>query len=251
MIESPPPKHQPHPPLRPHYESLEDKQRFLRDVFDRSAPYYEGIAGWGFFGTGGWYRRRALRDAGLKAGMKVLDVATGTGPTARAIAAVTNSPGDIVCVEPSRGMLLESRKLLPEAAYVQAGADDLPLADESFDFLTMGFALRHVNSLDGTFREYCRVLKRGGKVLVLDVTKPEKAMGIAMWKFYFRDVMPRVTKLFTRSNDASYLMSYYWETMEKMIPPAEVISSLEGAGFKNVTRRLLLGCFSEYEAMKP
>ncbi len=250
MTETPPPQHQPHPPLSPHYESLDEKQRFLRDVFDKSAPFYEGIAGWGFFGTGGWYRRRALQNAGLKPGMKVLDVATGTGPTARAIATVTKAPADLVCVEPSRGMLLESRKLLPEATYLQAGADDLPLADETFDFLTMGFALRHVNSLDGTFHEYHRVLKRGGKVLVLDVTKPENAFGIALWKFYFRDVMPRVTRLFTRSQDASYLMSYYWETMEKMIPPGEVIASMEGAGFQNVTRNLVLGCFSEYQGIK-
>ena len=134
---------------------------------------------------------------------------------------------------------------------MQAGADDLPLADASFDFLTMGFALRHVNSLDGTFREYFRVLKAGGKVLILDVTKPENAVGIALWKIYFRDIMPKVTKLFTRSKDASYLMSYYWETMEQMIPPTEVISSLQDAGFKEVTRTLMLGCFSEYEAVKP
>ena len=192
----------------------------------------------------------ALQRAGLKPGMKVLDVATGTGPTARAIASLTLVPSEIVCVEPSRGMLLESRKLLPEATYLQAGADHLPLADNTFDFLTMGFALRHVNSLDGTFAEYHRVLKSGGKVLVLDVTKPENAFGITMWKLYFRDLMPRLTKLFTRSKDASYLMSYYWDTMEQMIPPAEVIAAMEGAGFKEVTRRLILGCFSEYEAHK-
>ena len=248
-----PPKsgQQPHPPLKAHYQSLDQKQTFLRDVFDRSAPYYEGIARWGFFGTGGWYRRWALQRAGLKAGMKVLDVATGTGPTARAIASVTKEPGQIVCVEPSRGMLLESRKLLPEATYLQAGADDLPLADDSFDFLTMGFALRHVNSLDQTFREYLRVLKPGGKVLVLDITKPEGRVGITMWKVYFRDLMPWITRLFTRSKDASYLMRYYWETMEQMVPPQDVLASMECAGFENVTHTLILGCFSEYEAKKP
>ena len=250
MTEAPPTLHEPHPPLRPHYDSLDEKQSFLRDVFDRSAPYYEGIASWGFFGTGGWYRRWALKRTGLKPGMKVLDEATGTGPTARAIAAVTKAPAEIVCVEPSRGMLLESRKLLPQATYLQAGADHLPLPDNAFDFLTMGFALRHVNSLDGTFGEYFRVLKPGGKVLVMDVTKPENAFGVTMWRLYFRDVMPRLTKLFTRSKDASYLMTYYWDTMEQMIPPTEVIAAMEGAGFKKVTRTLMLGCFSEYEGIK-
>ncbi len=250
MIDASAPKHQPHPPLSPHYQSLDESRVFCAKSSDRSAPYYEGIASWGFLGTGGRYRRWALQRAGLKPGMKVLDVATGTGPTARAIAAVTKTPGEIICVEPSRGMLLESRKLLPEATYLQAGADDLPLADDSFDFLTMGFALRHVNSLDATFREYHRVLKPGGRVLILDVHQTEGPIGVTVWKLYFRDLMPRFTRLFTRSKDASYLMSYYWETMEQMIPPAEVIASMQSAGFKNVARTLMLGCFSEYSADK-
>ena len=85
---------EPHPVLAPHYGSKPEKDRFLRGIFDRSAPHYEGIASWGFFGSGHWYRVQALRErSGLKPGMKCLDLAAGTGPTARAVAevAVTGS----------------------------------------------------------------------------------------------------------------------------------------------------------------
>ncbi len=236
--------------LAPHYESLSEKQSFLRDIFDRSARHYEGIARWGFFGTGQWYRREVLKRKGLKPGMQVLDVATGTGPTARAVAEVVGDPTAITCLEPSRGMLTESRRLLPTASYVQAGADFLPFADASFDFLTMGFALRHVSGLASAFAEFYRVLRPGGKVLILDVTKPAGSFAVMMWKFYFRDLMPRLTRIFTKSDDAAALMRYYWDTMEFMVPPADVLAALTGAGFQKVERELSLGVFSEYQGIK-
>ncbi len=137
----------PHAVLLEHYETPEAKQTFLRRVFDDSAPHYEAIARLGFFGSGQWYRRDALRRAGLASGMRVLDVASGTGPTARAIRDIVRDEALITCLEPSSGMLAESKKTLG-CEHIQATAEAMPLADESFDFLTMGFALRHVDDLD-------------------------------------------------------------------------------------------------------
>src|SRR5262249_29423926 len=155
-----------------HYRAAGDKQRFLRRVFDASAPHYEGIARWGFFGSGHWYRVHALRDrGGLKPGMKCLDVAAGTGPTARAAAEGAGGAAQVTCLEPSMGMLRESIKRL-HSAHIQGCADDMPLKSRSFDFLTMGFALRHVEDLAGAFREYHRVLRPGGRIMILDVTLP-------------------------------------------------------------------------------
>lgn len=239
----------PHPSLLKHYQSTDDKQPFLRKIFDDSAKHYEGIAKWGWFNSGDWYRRMALRRAGLRAGMKTIDVAAGTGITARAILDIVGDKHLVTCVEPSAGMIVESKKLL-DCEHIQAEAESMPLEEQQYDFLTMGFALRHVDNLDEAFIEYCRVLKPGGKALILDVTTPENPLGYFFMKLYFKTLLPFFTRVFTGSQPAHYLMAYYWETMENMVDSEEVLSLLKKAGFSQVTMRLNLGIFTEYEAIK-
>jgi len=232
-----------------YYTNRAEKQKFLRDIFDRAAPYYEGIAKWGWLGSGQIYRRNVLRRAGIKRGMRVIDVASGTGPVARALMALLDNPEQIVCVEPSAGMIAESRKSVP-CVHLQATAECLPVGDQSFDFLTMGFALRHVDDLDKTFREFHRVLADGGKALVLDVTIPENRLGRWIFKAYFKHILPAFTLVFSRNRDAHRLMKYYWDTMEQMTGREQVAEFMREAGFRSVTHRVLLGCFSEYEAVR-
>ena len=244
------PPYTPHPPLHPHYASLDDKQPFLRKVFDESAEHYERIASWGFFGTGDWYRRSALRRAGLTTGQRVVDVAAGTGITARAAAEITGDASLITCVEPSAGMLQESARRLPAARHLQAMADAIPLPDGEFDFLSMGFALRHVEDLAVAFGEFHRLLKPGGRLLIMDITKPDGRLANALTRLYFRDLMPRLTRLMTGSREAQYLMEYYWETLNLMVEPERVLEALATAGFQAPVREVQAGIFSEYTARK-
>lgn len=239
----------PHPVLSAHYQDDQEKQTFLRKIFDEAAPHYEGIAKWGWFGSGHRYRKEALLRAGLTEGMRVLDVAAGTGPTARAIKEIVGSEKLVTCLEPSAGMIAESRKLLA-CEHIKAGAEAMPVEDSSYDFVTMGFALRHVDDLEKAFAEFHRVLRPSGKAVILDVTVPKSWTGKFLMKAYFKYTLPFLTRVFTGSKPASYLMSYYWETMETMTPPETVIRALEKAGFSTVTRRLNLGVFSEYEAVR-
>ncbi|WOO42313.1 class I SAM-dependent methyltransferase [Rubellicoccus peritrichatus] len=240
----------PHLPLSDYYATNEDKQTFLRKLFDRAAPHYEGIAKWGWFGSGQFYRKWALERVGLRPGMAVLDVASGTGPTARAIRDVQGSEEMITCLEPSAGMIAESKKQL-SCEHIQAGADKMPLPDESFDFLTMGFALRHVDDLASAFSEFYRVIKPGAKIMIMDETLPKKGFRRSLMKLYFKHMLPWLTKIFTRSQPAHEMMAYYWQTLEEMVPPEEVVAGLEAVGFQQVKHNLLLGMFSEYTAIRP
>ncbi len=232
-----------------YYSSPEEKQSFLRKIFDDTAPFYEGIAKWGWFGSGSKYRREVLSRHGLKPGMKVVDVASGTGPVGREILKIIGNPDDLVLCEPSAGMITESKKTVPSEHFL-CTAENLPLEDESRDFLTMGFALRHVDDLDESFREFRRVVKEDGRMLIMDVTVPSNAFGRFWFTLYFRYILPWFTLIFTFNREAYRLMVYYWETMDQMTPRETVVEILQDAGFRDVEHKVLLGCFSEYSARR-
>ncbi len=232
-----------------YYDRPEQKQQFLRDIFDRTAPVYESIARWGWLGSGDIYRRSVLRRAGFQPHMKAIDVASGTGPTARALLCLVRRPDQVVCAEPSAGMIAEARKRVP-CVHHQATAESLPVDEASFDFLTMGYALRHVDDLDATFREFHRVLRPGGKALILDVTVPDSRVGRLLFTAYFKHALPALTLVLSRDRAAYRLMKYYWETMEQMTGREEVANIMREAGFRSVEHRVHLGCFSEYEAVR-
>ncbi|MFH1177910.1 MAG: class I SAM-dependent methyltransferase [Acidobacteriota bacterium] len=244
------PRLPPHPALRGYYDRVEEKPAFVRELFDEAAGDYDQIEGMMAFGTGRWYRRQALKRAGLGTGMRVLDVAVGTGLVAREAITLTGDRRLVLGVDPSAGMLHQARRLLGLTA-VQGLGERLPCRDGSFDFVSMGYALRHLADLVVTFNEFCRVLRPGGVICVLELTRPAGRLGYCFLKIYLQRVIPFVTRLTTHNRQAERLMRYFWDTIVACVPPAEILAALSCAGFENVHRTVVLGIFSEYVGSVP
>ena len=102
----------PHPVLKKYYERESDRRPFVSALFDNGAAHYDWICGLGSMGSGRFYRRWILMKYGLRAGMKLLDVATGTGLVARAATRILREPGAVVGLDPSIGMLRQAQKSL-------------------------------------------------------------------------------------------------------------------------------------------
>jgi demethylmenaquinone methyltransferase/2-methoxy-6-polyprenyl-1,4-benzoquinol methylase len=182
--------------------------------------------------------------------MQLLDVACGTGLMSVAASQVLGGDSGITCIEPSDGMLAVARRKLPNARFIQSGAEKMPVEDNQFDFLTVGYALRHFADLEATFREFHRVLKPGGKVLILEATRPSGKLGSWLFKLYFGIIYPFLARVFTRSQKAEEMMVYFWETMDTCVRPESVVAAFKAAGFSAAKWHPLMGIFSEYTAVK-
>lgn len=243
----------PHPPLPAYYGASENREAFVRGLFDRTARHYDGVNALLSLGSGRWYRRDALRRAGLVPGMRMLDVATGTGLLAREALRILGPGGTLVGLDPSAGMLAEWRRALGEGPTLLRGtAEALPVADASFDFVALGYALRHIPDVSAAFREFHRVLKPGGRVLVLEKLRPRRRMTHALAKAWFGSVVPALSRFSRGGNGAEMrtLMQYYWDTVEHCIAPEVILGALRDAGFTDTGCDRQLDMFGAYTGRK-
>jgi demethylmenaquinone methyltransferase/2-methoxy-6-polyprenyl-1,4-benzoquinol methylase len=240
----------PHSPLSDYYGAEQDRAGWVRGLFDRTAADYDRIERVMAFGRGSWYRRKALARAGLRGGMRVLDVGTGTGLTAREAAHLAGTGADVIGVDPSSGML-ERADVPAGVRLIRGAAEEIPLPAQTADFLSMGYALRHVGDLSAALREFLRVLVPGGRVCLLEITAPESRLARAALRIYMRGVVPLIVRCMAAHRDMPKLMRYYWDTIEACAPPNLILEAMREAGFVEVHRHVDLGIFSEYCGMKP
>ena len=240
---------EPHPVLPDYYPDLAQRPAFVRGLFDRTAHYYDHINRLLSFGSGSWYRRRALLQVGLRPGMTVLDVAIGTGLVARQALAITGDPRDVIGLDISAGMLAEVRRLLG-IPLMQGLMEQLPVADACCDLVSMGYALRHVADLNATFREFHRVLRPGGVLLILEITRPTHPVKRALLKFYLGRLVPLLSRLTTGQRDLQTLMRYYWDTIENCVPPETILQAIHDASFDEAGCHIELDLFRAYFGRK-
>lgn len=240
----------PLPVLPSYFHDEASRRQRVSAMFDSTARHYDWITSVMSFGSGRWYRRDALLRHGLAPGMRQLDVGAGTGVIALTGQQIVGEAGIAVALDPSQPMLEVARQA-GVRCIVPGRGENLPCADRSFDFLSMGYALRHVRDLRGTFGEYLRVLKPGGRALLLEITRPEGRLARAALKLYMKHIVPTVALVFRRSPQTRTLMRFYWDTIENCVAPATILEALADAGFVEIERRVTLGIFSEYVARRP
>lgn len=235
----------PHPPLPEYYGEAGQRERFVRDLFDDTAPWYDWALALMSFGSAGRYRRQALERAGIKRGDAILDIATGTGAVARAGVAVAGGSDRVIGLDPSIGML-QAGRAKTGVRIVQATSERLPFANASFDAITIGFAMRHFADLNTVFKECRRVLKPGGRLLILEITAPQSPLALSILGFYMGLIVPALITVLSRQRKVGRLMRYYWVTTRDCVRPEVILEAIGQSGLTGAQRHVEVGVFSEY-----
>ena len=247
--DSPAARLSPHRPLPEFYPASLERQSYINQLFDEAAPDYDWVSSMMSLGRDKFYRREALRKAGLTAEMRLLDVASGTGLMIRGALALGVNPANVTGVDPSRGMLAQNPER-DRVTLLEGRGEALPCADATFDFVCMGYALRHVEDLRTLFGEFHRVLRPEGRVLILEITRPASAMALRLMRFYMQTVVPCTGWLRRRNRSTMKLMQYYWATIAECVPPPVILSALEASGLRDVKRTTTGPVLSEYFARR-
>jgi demethylmenaquinone methyltransferase/2-methoxy-6-polyprenyl-1,4-benzoquinol methylase len=213
--------------------SQEEKARTVRDMFDRIAPGYDRMNGLMTGGLDRVWRRRLMREVGIGAGDRVVDLGCGTGD----LIELANGVGaHAIGVDPAGGMLSVARDRGMGGSVVQGDALAIPLADASVDVVTTAFALRNVLSIPPVFQESARILRPGGRIAILEVSQPQFAPARAVHSFYFQKVVPLVGQLLADRDAYRYLPA----SVAYLPEPPALMAMLEESGFGQV-RRVSLG----------
>ncbi|MDQ6784388.1 MAG: ubiquinone/menaquinone biosynthesis methyltransferase [Actinomycetota bacterium] len=211
------------------------KASAVRSMFDRIAPRYDLVNRLMTFGMDRSWRRQAVASLTVDVGATVIDVACGTGDLCRVLARAGYRP---VGIDVSAGMLAHARTSAP---LVHGDGLCLPFADGKVDGAVSGFALRNFVALDPLLDELARVLRRGGRIALLDVATPANPAVRAGHAVYFGRVVPRIGGLL--SDGAAY--RYLPQSVAYLPPVADLLDLVRAAGFEAVERRLLSGGISQ------
>jgi demethylmenaquinone methyltransferase / 2-methoxy-6-polyprenyl-1,4-benzoquinol methylase len=209
----------------------EEKRRAVRRLFDTISPRYDLVNRVMTFGMDVGWRRAAVRSLRLPAAGVVADLACGTGDLCRELA---RSGYRAIGVDFSHGMLANAHTSAP---LVEADILQLPLGDASIDGATCGFALRNVVSLEGLFAELARVVRAGGRIALLDASRPDNALLRAGHAVYFNRAVPMIGGLISSREAYSYLP----RSMAYLPTAEEIVAMLGDAGFTQARREQLSG----------
>ena len=222
---------------------VQEKARHVREVFDSVADDYDLMNDLMSFGIHRLWKRFAIKMAGLRPGQQVLDLASGTGDLARLMAPEVGDSGHVVLSDINAAMLANGRSQLIDkgvtgnVSFVLANAEQLPFPDNHFDLVTIAFGLRNVTDKQRALDSMFRTLRPGGRLLVLEFSKPASALK-PVYDFYSFKVLPQLGRLIAKDEN-SY--RYLAESI-RMHPDQKTLQGMmQQAGFEDCDYHNLSG----------
>ena len=223
---------------------VEEKTGLVHDVFESVAGKYDLMNDLMSFGVHRLWKRHFIAISNIQRGQRVLDLAGGTGDITALISKRVGSQGSVVLSDINEAMLavgrarMEDRGLVGNIEYSLANAEKIPFSDGEFDAVTIAFGLRNVTDKSAALKEMHRVLKPGGRAMILEFSKVEFDGLKKIYDGYSFGILPRLGRLVADDED-SY--RYLAESIRKHPSQDELADMMVDAGFTNVTYRNLTG----------
>ena len=224
--------------------AVEDKTGLVHEVFESVAGKYDLMNDLMSLGIHRLWKRHFIAISNIQAGQRVLDLAGGTGDIAALVSKRIGSLGSVVLSDINAAMLavgrrrMEDRGRVGNIEYCLANAEKLPFADTEFDAVTIAFGLRNVTDQAAALKEMLRVLKPGGRAMILEFSTVGFDVLRKIYDGYSFGILPRLGKLVAGDED-SY--RYLAESIRKHPGQDELADMMVDAGFSNVTYRNLTG----------
>jgi demethylmenaquinone methyltransferase / 2-methoxy-6-polyprenyl-1,4-benzoquinol methylase len=210
-----------------------EKTEKVTEVFDSVAGKYDLMNDLMSLGIHRFWKKFTLMHTGLTEGMIALDVAGGTGDLAEALAKQVGKSGSVILTDINASMLSEGRnKLLDKGSFnnitlIQSNAEKLPFEDNTFDCITIAFGLRNVTNKEEALKSMLNVLKPGGKLLVLEFSKPNELL-TPLYDFYSFNVLPKLGEWVANDSD-SY--KYLAESIRMHPDQNKLLTMINNTGF--------------------
>jgi demethylmenaquinone methyltransferase / 2-methoxy-6-polyprenyl-1,4-benzoquinol methylase len=238
-----------HDTIVPFKDSAASKKQQVAEMFDTIAFRYDFLNRFLSGGTDINWRKKAIGELRKADPKTILDVATGTGDLPIMMMKLLH-PERITGIDISDGMLDVGRKKISELhlqnqiTLLTGDAEEIPFGDHSFDAVTVAFGVRNFQNLEKGLGEMLRILKPGGKLVILEFSKPEKGLFLSFYKVYLKMIAPRIGKMLSGSLDAYK----YLNDSVNAFPEGDVFTAiLEKSGYKNcIYKKLSLGICSIY-----
>jgi demethylmenaquinone methyltransferase/2-methoxy-6-polyprenyl-1,4-benzoquinol methylase len=232
----------------------EEKRKLVHEQFEPIATTYDLADTILSAGLDSRWRKKGISLLGLRDGDIVLDVCGGTGDFALLAAKDAGQEGRAIIYDFNRAMMEAGKGKIERSSHqsnissVQGDAENIAFRDTTFDAITVGFGIRNFACLEEGLKEMHRVLKSGGKLLILEFSLPVRKWQKSLYHFYSFKIMPLVAKMVCGTSGP---FKYLAESIRVFPPPEQVTDLLQGAGFLDVSfRRLTAGLAVLYLARK-